>query len=93
MTDVEVRFASNSVSVPSDDIAELARRLEAEPNGQAAADELREDRRFANDEQKQLALEVIETWMVEVGASSLSDGIMESRYELMRDLRLPPFNT
>jgi hypothetical protein len=91
MADVLLRFASNSVPVPEDEATELARRLEAEPQGRGAADELRTHRRFADEAQKGLALSVINAWFHEVDASTLSDGMKDVRYELMRDLRLPPF--
>ena len=93
MPDVQLRFASNVVPVPEDEATELARRLEAWPDGRAAANELRTHRRFADEAQKTLALSVINAWMDEVEASTISDGMKDVRYELMRDLHLPPFDT
>lgn len=92
MADVLLRFASNNVPVPEDEATELARRLAAWPNGRAAADELRAHRRFADEMQKGLALSVINAWMHEVGAQTLSEGMKDVRYELWRDLGLPPFD-
>jgi hypothetical protein len=90
--DVELRFASNTVRVPDDEVAEFERRLAAKPNGQAAADELRAHRRFVGDDQKSLALSAVNEWMREVDNSKLSEALKDVRYELMRDLRLPPFD-
>jgi len=66
---------------------------ESRADGRAAVDELRTHRRFADEAQKTLALSVINAWMDEVNASTISDGMKDVRYELMRDLRLPPFDT
>lgn len=93
MADVQLRFTSNGIWVREDEATELARRLEAEPQGRGAADELRTHRRFADEVQKSLGLSVINAWFHEVDASTLSDGMKDVRYELMRDLRLPPFDT
>jgi hypothetical protein len=94
MTDhtyARVQLRSTDLRVPAADLEELVRRLRAEPGGNAAAEELSTKRRFADDGQKQLALSTIETWFGEVDAQNLSRGIRAMRYELMRDLRLPPF--
>ena len=92
MSDVLLHFARNDVAVPEDEAAELAHRLEAESGGYAAADELRTHRRFADEAQKTLTLSVINVWMHEVDDETLSDSMKAVRYELMRDLRILPFD-
>jgi hypothetical protein len=57
------------------------------------SDELRTHRRFADEAQKTLALSVINAWMHEVDDKTLSDSMKAVRYELMRDLRIPPFDS
>jgi len=41
---------------------------------------------------KRGALHAIDTWLISEGTTAMSDKVMDLRYELMRDLDLPPFD-
>ena len=41
---------------------------------------------------KRGALHAIDAWLISEGTTAMSDKVMDLRYELMRDLGLPPFD-
>jgi hypothetical protein len=89
-----VRFltAVDTIDVPDDKAHELARRL----RGASAAKKITEPDgrgvRFTDDE-KRVVLDELAQWIRDEGVSAPGRELGDLRHELMRDLRVPPFDT
>lgn len=85
LTDVDV------IDVSSAKADELARRLRASTAAKAIADADERGVRFTAEE-KSAVLVALSNWIYESGFDALGDGLADLRTELMRDLRVPPFD-
>ena len=86
-----VRTESAAIAVPTDRFHALLRRLPGTEEGQAAADELRE-RNALSDENKKVVVRTLRLWVDDLGVDHMGTDLNDLRYELMRDLRIQPWD-
>jgi hypothetical protein len=87
-----VRTATVVVAVPAERFHALLERLERTEEGESAAAELRE-RNALSDDNKKVVVRSLRLWIDDVGADGLGADLNTLRYELMRDLNIPPWDT
>ena len=78
------------IFVPQAKANELVRRLGGDPTVPAILDADGRGVRLSAEE-KEVVLAALERWMQETSLSDLGEELGRLRYELMRDLELPPF--
>jgi hypothetical protein len=81
------------IDVPQDKVDELVRRLGPGNAAISAAIADADDQgvRF-NAQQKDALLATLESWILQSGYPGLGEGLGSLRYELMRDLKISPFD-
>ena len=87
-----VRTSATVTAVPADRFDALLERLPKTEDGQAAADELRE-RKTLSDENKKVIVRTLRLWLEDFGTDHMGSDLNDLRYELMRDLRIQPWDT
>jgi hypothetical protein len=87
-----IRTATAVTAVPADRFEALLERLERTEAGKPAADELRE-RKAISDEAKRVLVRTLRMWIDELGVDDMGADLNDLRYELMRDLNIPPWDT
>ncbi len=87
-----VRTATQVIAVPADRFEALLERLERTDEGKPAADELRE-RNALSDENKRVLVRTLRLWTEVLGVDDMGADLNDLRYELMRDLNIPPWDT
>ena len=87
-----VRTSSVVIAVPADRFDALLERLERTEEGKPVADELRE-RNAVSDESKRILVRTLRLWIDDLGVDDMGADLNNLRYELMRDLNIPPWDT
>ena len=87
-----VRTATVVTAVPADRFDALLERLERTEEGKSVADELRE-RNALSDENKKVLVRTLRLWIDDLGVDDMGTDLNDLRYELMRDLNIPPWDT
>ena len=88
---VLVRTSSAVIALPTDRFDALLERLPKTEEGRASADELRE-RRALSEESKKVVVRTLRLWIDDRGVDDMGADLNDLRYELMRDLRIPPWD-
>ena len=87
-----VRTSTAVIDVPADRFGALLERLLSTETGKAAADELGE-RHALSEENKKVVVRTLRLWIEELGVGDMGAELNDLRYELMRDLNIPPWDT
>ena len=85
------RTGSTVISVPAERMNALFGRLERTEEGKLVADELRR-RNAVSSDKKLFLLRTLEEWMADTGVSDMGGDLNLVRYEMMRDLKIQPFD-
>lgn len=80
------------IAVPADRFAALLGRLRKTQEGAAAADELRK-RNALSEENKKVVVRTLRVWIDDLGVDDMGADLNDLRYDLMRDLNIPPWDT
>jgi hypothetical protein len=92
-TTFHIRTARTTLHIPWENAHALLGRLRSVPGGSVVAGELRGSHAVAEIKNKQLLLDEMEAWLLATSVDTLGPELIELRDELMRDLKIPPFDT
>ena len=87
-----VRTSTVVIAVPAERFEALLERLRQTEDGKTAADELSE-RNALSDENKKVVVRMLRLWIDDRGVDDMGADLNDLRYELMRDLKIPPWDT
>jgi hypothetical protein len=87
-----VRTSTVVIAVPAERFEALLERLRQTEEGKTAADELSE-RNALSDENKKVVVRMLRLWIDDLGVDDMGADLNDLRYELMRDLNIPPWDT
>jgi hypothetical protein len=89
---ISIRTTTAVIAVPADRFEALLERLDRTAAGKPVADELRE-RTAISDEAKRVLVRTLRMWIEELGVDDMGADLNDLRYEVMRDLNIPPWDT